>query len=101
MAIDGNSVWLGSPYIQKNGKDSIIITSSIGALVGGFSTAYSATKGAVHSLTKFAAHKFGRDPIRVNSVRPGSTLTGMAEEPGFKSKEEMGQAYEDKAALPP
>ena len=109
MNIDSTSVWLGMktviPFMQKNGGGSIVNTSSIGALVGGtatgFSAAYSAAKGAVRSLTKFAAQEFGKDYIRVNSVHPGSTFTGMAEEAGLKSKEEMGQAYEGKAALPP
>ncbi|WEV57366.1 SDR family NAD(P)-dependent oxidoreductase [Ligilactobacillus acidipiscis] len=109
MDIDATSVWLGMkiviPFMQKNGSGSIVNTSSIGALVGGtatgWSAAYSAAKGAVRSLTKFAAQEFGKDHIRVNSVHPGSTFTGMAQEAGIKTKEEMGKVYDGKAALPP
>ncbi|GAB3809182.1 hypothetical protein GCM10028868_39030 [Virgibacillus kimchii] len=40
---------------------------------------YSASKGAVRSLTKHAAHLLAKDNIRVNSVHPGGIRTPMSE----------------------
>lgn len=109
MAINSTGVWLGMktviPHMQKIGGGSIINTSSIAAILGGIGdghgAAYSASKGAVRSLTKHAAQWFGKDNIRVNSVHPGAIFTGLAEEVGIKSQEEMGVHYEGKSALKP
>lgn len=109
IAINTTGVWLGMksviPHMQKNGGGSIINTSSIAAIVGGFGdghgAAYSASKGAVRSLTKHAAQWFGNDNIRVNSVHPGAIFTGMVEKTGIKTKEEMGSNYEGRSALKP
>lgn len=109
MSINSTGVWLGMkaviPHMQKNGGGSIVNTSSIAAIVGGVGdangAAYSASKGAVRSLTKHAAQWFGKDNIRVNSVHPGAIFTGMVEKAGIKSQEEMGSHYEGKAALKP
>lgn len=109
MAINSTGVWLGMkaviPYMQKIGGGSIINCSSIAAIIGGVGdghgAAYSASKGAVRSLTKHAAQWFGHDNIRVNSVHPGAIFTGLAEAVGIKSQEDMGAHYEGKAALKP
>ncbi|MCM3570982.1 glucose 1-dehydrogenase [Neobacillus mesonae] len=109
MAINTTGVWLGMkaviPHMQKNGGGSIINTSSIAAIVGGIGdghgAAYSASKGAVRSLTKHAAQWFGENNIRVNSVHPGAIFTGMAEAVGIKTQENMGSHYNGKAALRP
>lgn len=85
MAINATGVWLGMktviPHMQENGNGSIVNTSSIAAIIGGTAdaggAAYSASKGAVRSLTKHAAQWFGKDNIRVNSVHPGAVFTGM------------------------
>ncbi|WP_058302723.1 SDR family NAD(P)-dependent oxidoreductase [Gorillibacterium timonense] len=109
MSINCTGVWLGMksviPHMQKNGKGAIINTSSIAGIIGGVSdaqgAAYSASKGAVRSLTKHAAQWFGKDHIRVNSVHPGAIFTGMVEKAGIKSQEEMGSHYKGLAPLPP
>ncbi|MFD1849755.1 SDR family NAD(P)-dependent oxidoreductase [Oceanobacillus bengalensis] len=109
MAINTTGVWLGMkaviPHMKKNGGGSIVNTSSIAAITGGFGdghgAAYSASKGAVRSLTKHAAQWFGDDNIRANSVHPGAIYTGMVEKTGIKSQEEMGSNYEGRSALKP
>ncbi len=84
MNVDLKGSWLGMkaviPYMQKSGGGSIINTSSTAGLMGGIadggSVAYAAAKGGVRSLTKHAANVFGKDGIRVNTVCPGTTMTG-------------------------
>lgn len=66
------------PEMKKNGSGSIINISSAAALVAGVSggaVAYTASKGAVLSLTKEIALDVGKDGIRVNSVYPGLIRT--------------------------
>ena len=85
MAINVTGPWLGMksviPAMQAAGRGSIVNVSSIAGIVGGAadggSAAYSASKGAVRSLTKHTAHWFAKDNIRVNSVHPGPVDTGM------------------------
>lgn len=109
MSINTTGVWLGMkaviPHMQKNGGGSIVNTSSIAAITGGFGdghgAAYSASKGAVRALTKHAAQWFGESNIRVNSVHPGAIFTGMVEKTGIKTQEEMGTHYEGRSALKP
>lgn len=97
MAINTTGVWLGMkaviPHMQEIGGGSIVNCSSIAALIGGeadgHGAAYSASKGAVRSLTKHGAQWFAKDNIRVNSVHPGAVFTGMAQAIGLKTREEM------------
>lgn len=108
MAVNTTGVWLGMksviPEMQKHQGGSIVNVSSIAALVGGVpdagGAAYSASKGAVRSLTKHAAQWFAQDNIRVNSIHPGAVFTGLAEAAGF-TKESMGANYTDHIPLPP
>lgn len=109
LAINLTGVWLGMknviPHMQKNGKGSIVNTSSIAGLVGGAAdgggAAYSAAKGGVRSLTKHAAQNFAADNIRVNSVHPGGILTGMARAFGINSVEQMAEFDNGNTPLPP
>lgn len=72
---------------QKSG--SIINISSIVGVEGDKGqTAYSATKGAVISMTKSAAKELAPNNIRVNSVAPGLTDTEMFKETDPKYLEE-------------
>jgi len=108
MAVNTTGVWLGMksviPHMQRQGGGSIVNVSSIAAIVGGVSdaggAAYSASKGAVRSLTKHAAQWFGGDGIRVNSIHPGSVYTGLAVAAGM-SKEDMASQLGGEIPLPP
>jgi len=87
----------------KTGGGSIVNTSSIAGVVGEKMMAiYSATKHAVIGMTKTAALEYADLGIRINSVAPGGTRTGMfaavQDIPGFmdmiKSIHPLGRAAE-------
>lgn len=62
----------------ERGRGSIINFGSIWGDVGGPGhTAYAATKGAVHQITKSLALEHARDGVRVNAVLPGEIRTPM------------------------
>lgn len=62
----------------ERGRGSIINFGSIWGDVGGPGhTAYAATKGAVHQITKSMALEHARDGVRVNAVLPGEIRTPM------------------------
>ncbi|QJC50464.1 glucose 1-dehydrogenase [Paenibacillus albicereus] len=68
------------PEMQKVGAGSIINISSIGGIVGmAGSSAYTAAKGGLRTLTKAAAVEYAKQSIRVNSVHPGIIVTPMTE----------------------
>jgi NAD(P)-dependent dehydrogenase (short-subunit alcohol dehydrogenase family) len=108
IALNLTSVWLGMksviPYMQKNGKGSIVNCVSLSAIVGAAdngAAAYCAAKGGVRSLSKHAAVNFAKDNIRVNSVYPGAIFTGAARKHGVTSQEQLGQAFTSLIPLPP
>ncbi|MCC7450170.1 MAG: SDR family oxidoreductase [Anaerolineae bacterium] len=82
--INLGGVWRGIkyaiPHLIKNGKGSIINTSSVQALVGfkGWS-GYAASKGAIISLTQQVAIDYAPYEIRVNAIAPGTIMTPMNE----------------------
>jgi len=64
------------PLLRASGSASIINTCSVAATVGLPQRAvYSASKGAVESLTRAMAADFLPDHIRVNCVNPGTADT--------------------------
>lgn len=67
------------PVMRAQGGGSIINLSSIAAIRGAGGPSYSASKGAVVSLTTQIAASHGRDGIRANTVLPGHVDTPMAE----------------------
>jgi len=75
MGINAKGVFLGTkaaiPALRKAGGGSIVNISSIAGLVGGRSSAYAASKGAVRLLTKSTAIQYAAEGIRANSVHPG------------------------------
>lgn len=109
ISVDLTGVWLGMktviPVMQKNGKGSIVNTSSIAGILGGApdggGVAYSAAKGGVRSITKHAAQWYAKDNIRVNSVHPGAVFTGMARAAGITSREQLGTDFGQETPLPP
>lgn len=86
MSINLDGVFLGTKYgaetMRKSGGGSIINLSAAGGLVGTPNTsAYSASKGGVRSLTRTAAIEYSKANldynVRVNSVIPGVIETPM------------------------
>ncbi len=66
------------PFFLKKQRGCVITVSSMWGQVGAScEAAYSATKGAVISLTKALAKELGPSGIRVNCVAPGVILTDM------------------------
>ena len=75
-----NIVRIVGPYMEKQGYGSIVTVSSIVGEQGNIGqTNYSATKGAVISMTKSWAKEFARKGanVRVNAVAHGYVMTKM------------------------
>ena len=81
MDVNAKGVFLGTkaaiPEMRKTGGGSIINISSVAGLVGGTTSAYGASKGAVRLLTKSTAIQYAGEGIRANSVHPGVIITDM------------------------
>ena len=85
FGVNAKGVFLGMkhaiPAMRRSGGGSIVNVASIYAMVGSpLGTAYSASKGAVRSLTRTAAVQYAAEGIRVNSVFPGFVETPMTRE---------------------
>lgn len=70
--------------IRQNSGSIINISSIVGVEGDTGQMAYSATKGAIIAMTKSAAKELAPHQIRVNSVAPGLTQTGLMEETASK-----------------
>ena len=80
--VNVRGLWLMSreviPLMRKAGEGSIVNLSSVLGIMGGRSrAAYSASKGAVTSLTKSMALDLAPEQIRVNCICPGIVETEM------------------------
>jgi len=76
------------PFLRKSASPSIVNTCSIAATVGLPNRAvYSASKGAVMSLTLAMASDYVKEGIRVNCVNPGTTDTPWVERLLSQSKD--------------
>jgi len=65
-----------APGMAARGGGAIVNVGSINGLVGMAESAlYSATKSAIHSLTKSWAAEYGPSGVRVNTIAPGPTAT--------------------------
>jgi NAD(P)-dependent dehydrogenase (short-subunit alcohol dehydrogenase family) len=85
FAVNVRSIFLMSkhciPHMESQGGGSIINTGSGWGLKGGArALPYCATKGAVVNMTRAMAIDHGPANIRVNSINPGDTDTGMLRE---------------------
>lgn len=70
------------PYMQRQGKGSIINTASFVALMGAATSqiSYTASKGAVLSMSRELGVQFAREGIRVNALCPGPVNTPLLQE---------------------
>ena len=93
LDVNLKGVWLcckyGVPELIKAGGGSVINIASFVALVGCTvpQDAYTASKGAVLSLTRSLAVQYGPHKVRANAICPGPILTPMLESL-FPSEEE-------------
>ncbi len=80
------------PAMLNNGYGRIINVSSVAGVYGNANmTAYSATKGAVNSLTKALAKEVTKRGILVNSVCPGSVSS--SENPDIDSYQDSELSF--------
>jgi NAD(P)-dependent dehydrogenase (short-subunit alcohol dehydrogenase family) len=83
QAVNTKGVFLcckhGIPYLQGRGGGSVINVASFVAIVGAATSqlSYTASKGAVLSMTRELAVQFARENIRVNALCPGPVETPL------------------------
>ena len=83
QAVNTKGVFLcckhGIPYLQRRGGGSVINVASFVAIVGAATSqiSYTASKGAVLSMTRELAVQFARENIRVNALCPGPVETPL------------------------
>jgi NAD(P)-dependent dehydrogenase (short-subunit alcohol dehydrogenase family) len=70
------------PYMQRQGRGSIINTASFVAVMGAATSqiSYSASKGGVLAMTRELGVEFARQGIRVNALCPGPVNTPLLTE---------------------
>src|SRR5881392_820510 len=83
QAVNAKGVFLcckyGIPYLLKGGGGSVINVASFVALVGAATSqiAYTASKGAVLSMSRELGVQFARQGVRVNALCPGAVETPL------------------------
>ncbi len=83
QAVNTRGVFLcckhGIPYLLEGGGGSVINVASFVAIVGAATSqiSYSASKGAVLSMSRELAVQFAREGIRVNALCPGPVETPL------------------------
>lgn len=97
FAVNVRSIFLmckfAVPVMAEGGGGSIVNTGSGWGLTGGANAmSYCASKGAVVNMTRALAIDHGSQGVRVNSVNPGDTNTGML-------RDEARQLSADEAAF--
>lgn len=109
MEINTMGVFLGMkyviPHMRENESGSIVNISSLAGLLGGPGSdggghAYSASKGAVTSMTKNVAQEFANEGIRANTIHPGTIFTPIMEKAGI-TFEEAQKIYSENIPLIP
>lgn len=81
------------PYMQEQGKGSIINTASFVAVVGAATSqiSYSASKGGVLSMSRELGVEFARQGIRINALCPGPVNTPLLKELFANDAERAGR----------
>ncbi len=88
-----NCLFATIPHLQQNGGGVILNVASIAATVGiPERFAYSASKGAVYTMTISVARDYLADQIRCNSISPARVHTPFVD--GFIAKTYPGQEKE-------
>ncbi len=83
MAVNAKGVFLcckyGIPHLLKAGGGSVINVASFVAILGAATSqiAYTASKGAVLSMSRELAVQFAREGVRVNALCPGPVETPL------------------------
>jgi len=83
QAVNTRGVYLcckhGIPHLLERGGGSVINVASLVALVGAATSqiSYTASKGAVLSLTRWLGLEFARQGVRVNALCPGPVETPL------------------------
>lgn len=82
LDINAKGVWLGMkhvlPTMVANRRGKIVNVASTAAHIGlRDAAAYCASKGAVLALTRQAGVQYAANNIQINSVSPGTTMTGI------------------------
>ena len=83
QAVNTRGVFLcckhGIPHLLERGGGSVINVASFAALIGAATSqiSYTASKGAVLSLTRELAVQFARQNVRVNALCPGTVDTPL------------------------
>lgn len=74
------------PHMPKGG--AIVINASVNAQLGMAGTVlYGSSKAAVRSIVRVAANELASAGIRVNSISPGPTRTGIVEKVGLATSQ--------------
>ncbi|MFI6392907.1 3-oxoacyl-ACP reductase [Nonomuraea sp. NPDC050547] len=70
------------PYMQRQGKGSIVNTASFVAVMGSATSqiSYTASKGGVLAMSRELGVQFAREGIRVNALCPGPVNTPLLQE---------------------
>jgi NAD(P)-dependent dehydrogenase (short-subunit alcohol dehydrogenase family) len=70
------------PYMQRQGRGSVINTASFVAVMGAATSqiSYTASKGGVLAMTRELGVQFAREGIRVNALCPGPVNTPLLRE---------------------
>jgi NAD(P)-dependent dehydrogenase (short-subunit alcohol dehydrogenase family) len=81
------------PYMQEQGKGSIINTASFVAVMGAATSqiSYSASKGGVLSMSRELGVEFARQGIRINALCPGPVNTPLLKELFAKDPEKAAR----------
>jgi NAD(P)-dependent dehydrogenase (short-subunit alcohol dehydrogenase family) len=92
---------LVAPVMAERGSGAIVNVGSINGLVGmAHSALYSATKAAIHSLTKSWAAEYGPAGVRVNTVAPGPTVTPVLAAHGDRVQRIVDRAPSQRPSTP-